>query len=95
MQQEKAIRDLTTEIQTSLVSGCLSAPTWKILKVAHTARRLYAPAGPEEFTLGQFIRLTQAFVTVFSSEPSEETQKLMSDLMSKSRSSAVLMIVFR
>ncbi|GAA5884001.1 hypothetical protein JCM6882_002097 [Rhodosporidiobolus microsporus] len=58
---ESAIRALTSQISTSLRSGILDAPSWAHLRLANTARRLYAPLGTR-LTLGDHVRLTQRFV---------------------------------
>ncbi|GAA6020749.1 hypothetical protein JCM10207_002011 [Rhodosporidiobolus poonsookiae] len=58
---ESAIRGLTTSIGSSIRSGILDAPSWSFLRLANTARRLYAPLGTK-LTLGDYVRLTQRFV---------------------------------
>ncbi|GAA5977167.1 hypothetical protein JCM11641_003864 [Rhodosporidiobolus odoratus] len=58
---EAAIRSLTSEIGTAIRSGILDSPSWETLRLAHTARRLYAPLGTK-LTLGDHVRLTQRFI---------------------------------
>ncbi|GAA5836273.1 hypothetical protein JCM11251_001449 [Rhodosporidiobolus azoricus] len=58
---ESAIRSLTSLIGSSIRSGILDAPSWAHLRLANTARRLYAPLGTK-LTLGDHVRLTQRFV---------------------------------
>ena len=63
---QQAIRTMTATIEASIRAGMLDAPSWRVLNVAHTARRLYAPGGPSQMTLGEYVRLTQAFVDMFA-----------------------------
>lgn len=58
---EPSIRSLTSSIASSIRSGILDAPSWSLLRCAHTARRLYAPLGTK-LGLGEHVRLTQRFV---------------------------------
>ena len=46
-------------------SGTLDAPSWRYIRTANTARRLYAPLGTR-LGLGDHVRLTQRFVDVFA-----------------------------
>jgi glycerol-3-phosphate O-acyltransferase/dihydroxyacetone phosphate acyltransferase len=64
---EPAIRSLTTTIARDIKAGILDAPSWAVLRAAHTARRLYAPLGTK-LALGEHVRLTQRFVEGLSDE---------------------------
>ncbi|KAM0789882.1 hypothetical protein ACM66B_006726 [Microbotryomycetes sp. NB124-2] len=73
-QSEQAVRALTTTIASSIRSGMLDAPSWSIIRAAHTARRLYAPLGTK-LDLGSHVRLTQRFVEGLGDEDKRAEQK--------------------
>jgi glycerol-3-phosphate O-acyltransferase/dihydroxyacetone phosphate acyltransferase len=73
---EVSIRELTATIAAKIRSGTLDSKSWEIIRLAHTARRLYAPLGTK-LSLGEYVRLTQRFVKIF--EESKESQ-LVKDL---------------
>ncbi|GJN94167.1 hypothetical protein Rhopal_007241-T1 [Rhodotorula paludigena] len=68
---ERAIRSLTSLIGSSIRSGILDAPSWAVLRMANTARRLYAPLGTK-LTLGDHVRLTQRFVDALAGKRAEK-----------------------
>jgi glycerol-3-phosphate O-acyltransferase/dihydroxyacetone phosphate acyltransferase len=63
----RPIRDLTDQIEAAIRSGCLDAPSWRIMAVAHIARRLYAPGGPGVMSLADYVSITQVRPLVFRS----------------------------
>ncbi|GAA5982852.1 hypothetical protein JCM10908_006810 [Rhodotorula pacifica] len=69
---ERAIRSLTASIGASIRSGILDAPSWAVIRLANTCRRLYAPLGTR-LTLGDHVRLTQRFVDALSGRRAEKT----------------------
>ncbi|KAK4054062.1 hypothetical protein OIO90_003707 [Microbotryomycetes sp. JL221] len=71
---EPAVRALTSMITTDIRSGMLDAPSWSIIRAAHTARRLYAPLGTK-LDLGSHVRLTQRFVEGLSDSDKRAEQK--------------------
>lgn len=60
-----SVRQLTNQMEEQIKSGILDAPSWKYIRAAHTARRLYAPLGTK-LGLGDYVRLTQRFVDVLA-----------------------------
>jgi len=62
----ESIRNLTKQMEDRIRSGTLDAPSWEIMRAAHTARRLFAPYGTT-LALGPTIRLTQRFVDILTS----------------------------
>ncbi|KAK4046145.1 hypothetical protein OIV83_006316 [Microbotryomycetes sp. JL201] len=73
-QSDAAIRSLTSTIASSIRSGMLDAPSWTIIRAAHTARRLYAPLGTR-LDLGSHVRLTQRFVEGLGNEEKRAEQR--------------------
>uniref|UniRef100_A0A0K3CPL7 BY PROTMAP: gi/472581825/gb/EMS19540.1/ acyltransferase [Rhodosporidium toruloides NP11] n=1 Tax=Rhodotorula toruloides TaxID=5286 RepID=A0A0K3CPL7_RHOTO len=69
---ERAIRSLTATIGASIRSGILDAPSWSVIRLANTARRLYAPLGTK-LSLGDHVRLTQRFVDALMGKRAERT----------------------
>ncbi|GAA5854962.1 hypothetical protein JCM9279_003589 [Rhodotorula babjevae] len=69
---ERAIRSLTASIGASIRSGILDAPSWAVIRIANTARRLYAPLGTR-LTLGDHVRLTQRFVDALAGKRADKT----------------------
>jgi glycerol-3-phosphate O-acyltransferase / dihydroxyacetone phosphate acyltransferase len=53
------VRALTSKLEAAIRSGCLEATTWRVMRIAHTARRLYAPGGPATMSLSEYVALTQ------------------------------------
>lgn len=62
-----AVRALTATMGEQIRAGTLDAPDWKYIRLANTARRLYAPLGTR-LGLGDHIRLTQRFVDAFANQ---------------------------
>ena len=60
-----AVRALTTDMGEQIRAGTLDAPSWQYIRLANTARRLYAPLGTR-LGLGDHVRLTQRFVDLFA-----------------------------
>ncbi|GAA5927385.1 hypothetical protein JCM3775_002532 [Rhodotorula graminis] len=69
---ERAIRSLTASIGASIRSGILDAPSWSVIRIANTARRLHAPLGTS-LTLGDHVRLTQRFVDALAGKKADRT----------------------
>lgn len=69
---ERAIRALTASIGASIRAGILDAPSWAVIRLANTCRRLYAPLGTR-LTLGDHVRLTQRFVDALCGRRAEKT----------------------
>ncbi|BGP28020.1 acyltransferase [Rhodotorula toruloides] len=69
---ECAVRALTATIGSSIRSGILDGPSWSIIRLANTARRLYAPLGTK-LSLGDHVRLTQRFVDALMGKRAERT----------------------
>lgn len=69
---ERAVRSLTASIGASIRSGILDAPSWAIIRLANTCRRLYAPLGTR-LTLGDHVRLTQRFVDALCGRRAEKS----------------------
>lgn len=69
---ERAIRTLTASIGFSIRSGILDAPSWSVIRLANTCRRLYAPLGTK-LSLGDHVRLTQRFVDALMGKRAERT----------------------
>ncbi|BGP20615.1 hypothetical protein JCM10213_007151 [Rhodosporidiobolus nylandii] len=70
-EHESSIRTLTAQIGAQIRSGILDAPSWSFLRLANTARRLYAPLGTR-LTLGDHVRLTQRFVDSLAGKRAEK-----------------------
>lgn len=62
-----SVRLLTNQMGEQIRSGILDAPSWEFIRVANTARRLYAPLGTR-LGLGDHVRLTQRFVDVLANK---------------------------
>lgn len=60
-----AVRELTSTMAEAIRAGTLDAPSWEFIRLANTARRLYAPLGTR-LSLGEHVRLTQRFVDCFA-----------------------------
>jgi hypothetical protein len=75
---QDSIRNLTKKMEERIRSGTLDAPSWEIMRAAHTARRLFAPYGTT-LALGPTIRLTQRFVDILTAraivDPSTDSER--------------------
>jgi glycerol-3-phosphate O-acyltransferase/dihydroxyacetone phosphate acyltransferase len=59
------IKQLTALMQEQIRHGTIDAPNFGVVRIANTARRLYAPLGTG-MTLGDHVHITQSFVDAFA-----------------------------
>lgn len=59
------VKQLTALMEHQICQGTIDAPNFGIVRIAHTARRLYAPLGTR-MTLGDTVHVTQHFVDAFA-----------------------------
>ncbi|KAF0382853.1 Glycerol-3-phosphate O-acyltransferase / dihydroxyacetone phosphate acyltransferase [Gigaspora margarita] len=74
---EQAINELTSVMEETIRSNTLDSPDWQILRIAHTARKLYAGDLGTRISLAEYVRLTKKFVNALANaneESSEEGQ---------------------
>ncbi|CAG8464260.1 8824_t:CDS:2 [Acaulospora morrowiae] len=75
---EHAIRELTSAMEEMVRSNTLDAPDWQTLRIAHTARKLYAGDLGTRISLAEYVRLTKIFIDALSkaevSSPVSETE---------------------
>ncbi|KAF9090676.1 hypothetical protein BGX29_011347 [Mortierella sp. GBA35] len=64
-ERTEAIRKLTEQLETTVRSNLLDAEDWQTVRVGHVARKLYAGDLGTRISLGQYVRLTQRFVSAF------------------------------
>ena len=55
------IRSLTAKMHQQISSGTLDAPSWRPIRVAKLAARMYAPLGTE-MSLGDYVRVVRTFL---------------------------------
>lgn len=73
---EEAVRMLTTSMGEEIRRGTLDAPSWKYIRIAHTARRLYAPLGTK-IGLGDYVRfVSSSFPSLTSKKTDEEMERI-------------------
>lgn len=58
------IREITARMHDQLSSGTLDAPSWRLIRNAKIAARIYAPLGTE-MTLGDYVRVVRTFLEAF------------------------------
>ncbi|KAI0070641.1 hypothetical protein K474DRAFT_1651022 [Panus rudis PR-1116 ss-1] len=58
------IRSLTARIHQQISIGTLDAPSWRLIRIAKLAARMYAPLGTE-MTLGDYVRIVRTFLDAF------------------------------
>jgi len=63
--QLDGIKQLTGLMQEQIRQGTIDAPNFGVVRVANTARRIYAPLGTN-MTLGDTVHITQRFVDLFA-----------------------------
>ncbi len=63
--QSDGIKQLTALMQEQIRAGTLDSPDFGTIRIANTARRMYAPLGTS-MTLGDTVQITQRFVDVFA-----------------------------
>eukprot|EP00999_Lentomonas_sp_LEN2_P001439 NODE_247_length_1810_cov_87.764706_g221_i0.p1 GENE.NODE_247_length_1810_cov_87.764706_g221_i0~~NODE_247_length_1810_cov_87.764706_g221_i0.p1 ORF type:complete len:285 (-),score=36.78 NODE_247_length_1810_cov_87.764706_g221_i0:118-972(-) len=64
---------ITEYIGENLERTVMSAPEWRHLQLANTARSLYAPLGTR-ISLRTHVQLTKAFIDLFAEEPTDERE---------------------
>lgn len=63
--QPEGIKQLTALMQEQIRAGTLDSPDFGTIRIANTARRMYAPLGTS-MSLGDTVQVTQRFVDVFA-----------------------------
>ncbi|KAH9931180.1 uncharacterized protein BXZ73DRAFT_47432 [Epithele typhae] len=58
------IRELTAKMHHQISSGTLDAPSWRLIRNAKLAARLYAPLGTT-MSLGDYVRVVRTFLEAF------------------------------
>ncbi|CCM05446.1 uncharacterized protein FIBRA_07665 [Fibroporia radiculosa] len=58
------IRALTVQMHQQISSGTLDAPSWKLIRNAKLAARIYAPLGTT-MSLGDYVRVVRTFLEAF------------------------------
>lgn len=58
------IRDLTARLHKQISSGTLDAPSWRLIRNAKLAARIYAPLGTG-MSLGDYVRIVGTFLEAF------------------------------
>lgn len=58
------IRHLTAKMHQQISSGTLDAPSWRLIRIAKLAARMYAPLGTT-MSLGDYIRVVRTFLEAF------------------------------
>ena len=73
------IRSLTARIHQQLSAGTLDSPSWKLIRTAKLATRIYAPLGTE-MSLGDYVRVVRTFIEAFKlAEAAANTNGVFSD----------------
>ncbi|KAI0674869.1 hypothetical protein C8Q78DRAFT_964906 [Trametes maxima] len=58
------VRTLTAKMQQQISSGTLDAPSWRLIRIAKLAARMYAPLGTT-MSLGDYVRVVRTFLEAF------------------------------
>lgn len=58
------VRVLTAKLQQQISSGTLDAPSWRLIRIAKLAARMYAPLGTT-MSLGDYVRVVRTFLEAF------------------------------
>ncbi|CAG8470111.1 2332_t:CDS:10 [Cetraspora pellucida] len=69
---EQAINELTSVMEETVRSNTLDSPDWQTLRIAHTARKLYAGNLGTRISLAEYVRLTKKFIDALA-KASEES----------------------
>ncbi|KAI0369706.1 hypothetical protein BV20DRAFT_967706 [Pilatotrama ljubarskyi] len=69
----EAIRQLTAKLQQQISSGTLDAPSWRLIRIAKLAARIYAPLGTT-MSLGDYVRVVRTFLEAFKLAESPRTE---------------------
>jgi glycerol-3-phosphate O-acyltransferase/dihydroxyacetone phosphate acyltransferase len=63
---EQAINELTNAMEEIVRSNTLDSPDWQTLRIAHTARKLYAGELGTRISLSDYVKLTKKFIDLLS-----------------------------
>ncbi|KAF9128643.1 hypothetical protein BGW39_004862 [Mortierella sp. 14UC] len=74
-ERTEAIQKLTEQLESTVRSNLLDADDWQTVRVGHVARKLYAGDLGTRISLGQYVRLTQKFVSAFGQHKQESLKK--------------------
>ena len=58
------IRSLTAKMHQQISYGTLDAPSWRLIRNAKLAARMYSPLGTE-MSLGDYVRIVRTFLEAF------------------------------
>lgn len=75
-ERTEAITKLTELLESTVRSNLLDADDWQTVRVGHVARKLYAGDLGTRISLGQYVRLTQKFVSAFGQHKQESLKKI-------------------
>ncbi|KAG0377961.1 hypothetical protein BGX24_005050 [Mortierella sp. AD032] len=74
-ERTEAIQKLTERLESAVRSNLLDADDWQTVRVGHVARKLYAGDLGTRISLGQYVRLTQKFVSAFGQHKQESLKE--------------------
>jgi glycerol-3-phosphate O-acyltransferase/dihydroxyacetone phosphate acyltransferase len=74
-ERAEAITKLTELLESTVRSNLLDADDWQTVRVGHVARKLYAGDLGTRISLGQYVRLTQKFVSAFGQHKQESLKE--------------------
>ncbi|CAG8497415.1 2074_t:CDS:2 [Funneliformis mosseae] len=63
---EQAINELTNAMEEMIRSNSLDSPDWQTLRIAHTARKLYAGELGTRISFSEYVKLTKKFIDLMS-----------------------------
>lgn len=69
---EQAINELTNTMEEIVRSNTLDSPDWQTLRIAHTARKLYAGELGTRISLSEYVKLTKKFIDLLSKVKTDE-----------------------
>ncbi|CAG8594572.1 hypothetical protein C2G38_2248294 [Gigaspora rosea] len=72
---EQAINELTSVMEETIRSNTLDSPDWQILRIAHTARKLYAGDLGTRISLAEYVRLTKKFIDALTNADEESSEE--------------------
>lgn len=58
------VRSLTAKMHQQISSGTLDAPSWRLIRIAKLAARIYSPLGTT-MSLGDYVRVVRTFLEAF------------------------------
>ncbi|KAF9294787.1 hypothetical protein BGZ88_003313 [Linnemannia elongata] len=86
-ERTEAITKLTELLESTVRSNLLDAEDWQTVRVGHVARKLYAGDLGTRISLGQYVRLTQKFVSAFGQHKQESLKEMQDEEQRKQESS--------